>query len=83
MQSNTHYDELLQDSGLGVAVVENDYTVHYRSEDALTLSVEQMKAIENSSVMLDSGIRVSSSRIRGGYTLWQEDLSELLETLRN
>ena len=31
--------------------------------------------------MLDGGIRVSSSKIRGGYTLWQKDLSELLDIL--
>jgi len=31
--------------------------------------------------MLDGGIRVSGSKIRGGYTLWQEDLSELLDIL--
>ena len=81
VQSNTHYDELLKCSGLGVAVVDNDYTVHYRSEDALPLTAEQMKATENAPVMLNSGIRLSASKIRGGHTLWQEDLSELLDIL--
>ena len=81
VQSNTHYDELLKYSGLGVAVVDYNYTVHYRSEDALPLTPEQMKAAESNSIVLDGGIRVSSSKIRGGYTLWQEDLSELLDTL--
>ena len=81
VQSNTHYDELLKYSGLGVAVVDHDYTVHYRSDDALPLTAEQMKETENGSVMLDSGIRLSGSEIRGGHTLWQEDLSELLDIL--
>lgn len=81
VQSNSHYDELLKYSGLGVAVVDKDYAVHYRSDDALPLSREQMKQAQNGPVMLDGGIRVSSSGIRGGYTLWQEDLSELLEIL--
>ena len=81
VQSNTHYDELLKYSGLGVAVVDNEYTVFYRSDDALPLTTEQMKATENCSVMLDGGIRLSSSKIRGGHTLWQEDLSELLDIL--
>jgi hypothetical protein len=31
--------------------------------------------------MLDGGIRVSSSKIRGGHALWQENLSELLDIL--
>jgi hypothetical protein len=31
--------------------------------------------------MLDGGIRVSGSGIKGGYTIYQEDISELLEIL--
>ena len=81
VQSNTHYDELLKYSGLGVAVVDKDYNVRYRSEDALPLTTVQMKAADNEPVMLDGGIRVSSSKIRGGHTLWQENLSELLDIL--
>ncbi|MBQ3069285.1 MAG: hypothetical protein IJD01_05000, partial [Clostridia bacterium] len=81
VQSNTHYEELLRFSGLGVAVVDHNYTVYYRSDDALPLSAEQMKETENGCVMLDGGIRLSGSEIRGGHTLWQEDLSELLDVL--
>lgn len=81
IQSNTHYNELLKHSGLGVAVVDKDYTVHYRSDDALPLTIGQMKSAEQTPVMLSSGIRVSSSEIRGGHALWQEDLSELQDVL--
>lgn len=81
VQSNTHYDDLLKYSGLGVAVVDHAYCVHYRSEDALPLTIGQMKETEHAALMLDGGIRVSSSGIRGGRALWQEDLSELLDTL--
>lgn len=81
VQSNAHYDELLKYSNLGVAVVDNDYTVHYRSDDALPLTVEQMRATETGAVMLEDGIRLSASAIRGGHTLWQEDLSELFDVL--
>jgi len=81
VQSNTHYDELLKYSALGVAVVDNDYNVHYRSDDALVLTTSQMRKTETAPVMLEGGIRLSASKIRGGYTLWQEDLSELLDIL--
>ncbi len=81
VQSNTHYDELLKYSGLGVAVVDNDYAVHYCSEDAVPLTPEQMKATEKEPMMLEGGIRLSGAEIRGGRTLWQEDLSELLAVL--
>ena len=81
VQSNPHYDELLKHSGLGVVVVDNNYTVHYRSEDALPLTAEQMQKTEKGAVMLDGSIRLSGAEIRGGHTLWQEDLSELLDIL--
>lgn len=81
IQSNTHYNELLKYSGLGVLVVDEEYAIYHRSEDAIPLTVEQMKAAETSPIMLDGDIRVSSSEIRGGHTLWQEDISELVGTL--
>ena len=81
IQSNSHYNELLKSSGLGIAIVDKDYTVHYSSNDAVTLSEEQMQTAVKGQLMLDGGIRISASEIRGGYTLWQEDLSELLEVL--
>lgn len=79
--SNSHNDELLQRSGLGVAVVDQSFAVHYRSDDARMLTKEQMQTAVESPVMLSGGIRVSGSKIRGGYALWQEDLSELLDLL--
>ena len=81
VQSNTNYDALLKYSGLGVSVVDNEYTVHYRADNALSLTVEQMRETENGSTMLDDGIRLSGSEICGGHVLWQEDMSELLEIL--
>ncbi|MBQ4110750.1 MAG: hypothetical protein IJC74_07705 [Clostridia bacterium] len=79
--SNSHYNELLKYSGLGVAVVDNDYNTYYRSEDALPLLTEQMKQTEIAPIILKNGIRVSGAKIRGGHTLWQEDVSELLDIL--
>ena len=81
VQSNTNYDDLLKYSGLGVTVVDKDYAVHYHSDDALSHTTEQMRKAEKSPVMLNDGIRLSASKIRGGYTFWQEDLSELTDVL--
>ena len=44
-------------------------------------TTEQMRKAEKSPVMLNDGIRLSASKIRGGYTFWQEDLSELTDVL--
>lgn len=81
IQSNTHYDELLKYSGLGVAVVDHNDTVHYRSDDALALTREQLRIVSRAPLILPGGVRVSGFPIRGGYTVWQEDLSELIDIL--
>lgn len=81
IRSNTRCEELLKYSELGAAVADNDYRVYYRSDDAFHLTEEQMKMTEEAPLMLNGGIRVSSSEIRGGRVLWQEDLSELMTVL--
>ncbi len=81
IQSNNRYDELLKCSCLGVAVVDRDFSVHYRSDDAVTLTKEQMNTAAAGHLMLDCGVRVSGSKITGGYTIYQEDISELLDIL--
>lgn len=80
IQSNNHYDELLKGSDLGVAIVDNEYITHYRSNGAPVLASRQLQEAVQNPIMLDGGIRVSGAQIRGGYVLWQEDLSELLDT---
>jgi hypothetical protein len=62
-------------------VVDKDFAIHYRSNDAIDLPKEQMQTATATPVMLDGGIRVSGSKIKGGYTIYQEDISELLEIL--
>lgn len=81
IQSNSHYDELLKCSKLGVSVIDKEFNVHYRSDDAVSLSKDQIKIAVQDFVMLEGNIRVSGSKIKGGYTLYQEDISELIEIL--
>ena len=83
IQANSNYEELLKCSGLGVTVVDKDFAVHYRSDDAVTLQTDQMETATETPVMLGEGIRVSGSRIKGGYALYQEDISELLDVLED
>ena len=82
VQSNSRYDELLRSSGLGVAVIDEEFNVHYHSDDAMPLTdVEMRQAVVDSIMPTGSSTRVSGSKIRGGYSLWQEDLTELIENL--
>lgn len=81
VHSNSRYEELLKRSGLGMAIVDEGLAVHYRSDDALQLTHEQLRSACDAPLMLGSGVRVSVSRIRGGYALRQKDLSDLLKLL--
>jgi hypothetical protein len=81
IQSNSHYDELLKLSRLGMVVTDKEYEVHYQSNDVKTVSKEQLQSASETPLMLENGYRVSGSVIKGGYAFWQEDLSELLELL--
>ncbi len=81
IQSNGQYDELLESSGLGVVVVNNDYDFHYRSDGVLQLSREDIRLAVQQPMLTFSGVRICGSKIRGGYVLWQENLSELIENL--
>lgn len=79
--SNTYYDELLRYSGAGVSIANYDDEIQYYSKDALPLTKEQIRAIKKQPLLLNSGLRVSRFNIRGGYALWQEDLTALLDIL--
>ena len=81
IQSNARYTDLLKQSQLGVLVTDHDGMIHYRSDDVRHLTKEQIRETQKAPVLLENGIRVSGSRIRGGRVLWQEDISELLDVL--
>ena len=81
IQSNTHYDELLQCCTLRVQLTDPDYQVLLASRSAEPLPVEIMRQTEAKPVRLDGGLRLSGAPVRGGHVLWTEDVSELLEVL--
>lgn len=81
IQSNSHYEELLKSSGLGITLVDEEYRIHYRSEDAIPIPTQQIKAIRDNPQMVDGGIRLMGAKIRGGFTMWQEDVSEITDVL--
>lgn len=79
--SNTYYDALLQYSGAGVTIVNYDDEIQYYSKDSFPLTKAQVQSTASQPLILNSGLRISRFRIRGGYALWQEDMTALLEVL--
>ena len=85
IQSNTHYMELFQMSGLRAVITDEEYNVRLSSDEAAEFPVEIARRAEVAPVPLGDGTRLSSAPIRGGHTLWTEDVSEvnrLLDELR-
>lgn len=77
IRSNANYAGLFYASGIAAQIVDKNYKVHYRSEEAYPLPVETMRQAEQGLVELDPDTRLSSVPVTGGYALWIEDVSEM------
>lgn len=75
--SNTHYGELFSASPLGAQIVDREYAVCYAGEKAMPLARSSMILAAGGPVKLDHNTRLCASPIRGGYILWQEDISAI------
>ena len=83
IRSNTYYIQLLQPCTVPALITDNDYNILLSSDCAEKIDREIMQMAKSSPVMLSNGKRLSSAKIKGGYVLWLDDLSELIEDLRN
>jgi len=81
IQSNTHYDELFRVSTVRAQITDSDYSVVLSSDAAETVPAEAMRRTKTAPVLLSGGVRLSGAPISGGYVLWSEDVSELLDVL--
>ena len=79
IRSNTYYIQLLQPCTVPALITDNDYNILLSSDCAEKIDREIMQMAKSSPVMLSSGKRLSSAKIKGGYVLWLDDLSELIE----
>lgn len=73
---NTNYREIFESTTIPVAIIDNDYVTKYRSGGATSFSKEDMLATAIGAVSMGNKI-LSSSPIRGGRVVWQDDVEEL------
>lgn len=79
LPTNTRYDEMFVASvGNSAQIVDEDFQVRYASASAEPLPMEQIKQALNAPVALSEGILLHTAPIGGGYTVWTEDISELI-----
>ncbi|MGI6096052.1 MAG: histidine kinase N-terminal 7TM domain-containing protein [Lachnospiraceae bacterium] len=80
--SNTGYVQLFEAADIAVQITDKEGKSVYRSKDSERILPEMVhRAVENP-VMLEDGNRLSGEPIQGGYVLWKENLSELLQILK-
>lgn len=78
---NTGYVTLFNSSTLGAQITDMDYTVRYTSANAQRYTKEIMCEAQNCTVNSDKNTLLKSHKIDGGYVLWQEDITEIVELL--
>lgn len=83
LPTNTRYDEMFEASvGSSAQIVDENFDVRYASVSAEPLPVEQIKQALNAPVALSEGKLLHTAPIGGGYTVWTEDISELIHLRR-
>lgn len=73
---NTNYREIFESTTIPVAIIDDGYVTKYRSGGATSFSKEDMLATATGAVSMGNKI-LSSSPIRGGRVVWQDDVEEL------
>lgn len=81
IQTNTGYEELFEIGTIGAQITDMEYHIRYSSANAVKLPEPMMRATENGSVSMDKDTLLKSSRISGGYVLWQEDITDITAML--
>ena len=77
--SNTHYFDLFRITSMAVQIIDKDFNVMLSSDTAKTYDADVLEKTVSAPVLLDDGVRLSSAGIRGGYVVWQDDVSDLTE----
>ena len=81
IQSNTNYKELFRISTIGAQITDDTFNVCYSAENARLVGKEIFESATVSPFIFHDGIRLSETPIWGGHVFWQENISDLLDTI--
>ncbi len=79
--SNSRYDEVFRASTIGAQIVNNNYDICFRADNATCFSKEIMRRTESGPVEMDHE-RLSGAPISGGHVLWIENIASLQNVLK-
>lgn len=81
IQSNYQYIELFSNSTINARITDEELNVILSTDSAKELPKELLKSAINTPVILDGGLRLSSSHINNGYIMWCDDVSDVIRTV--
>lgn len=84
IHSNSRYADLFASSvGTSAQITDMSFNVRYAAMDTKPISREKMMHAIQSPVTLADGLNLHTMPIGGGYAVWAEDVSALLEAREN
>lgn len=84
IHSNSRYADLFASSvGTSAQITDMSFNVRYAAMDTKPISREKMMHAIQSPVTLADGLNLHTMPIGGGYAVWTEDVSALLEAREN
>lgn len=84
IHSNSRYADLFASSvGTSAQITDTSFNVRYTAMDTKPISREKMIHAIQSPVTLADGLNLHTMPIGGGYAVWTEDVSALLEAREN
>lgn len=72
---------MFEAGSIGAQIVDTNYHTRYASSNAPALTVDMMRSAEKDAAKLDNNTLLKSSKIGGGYVLWQEDITSITALL--
>lgn len=79
IRSNSRYSELFSACvNTPVQILDNDYNVRFAASASESVALDDILRAKVSPVILESGKRLHTISVKGGYAIWTEDISELL-----
>ena len=81
IQTNTGYQAMFEAGSIGAQIVDTNYHTRYASSNAPALTVDMMRQAKKDAAKLDNNTLLKSSKIGGGYVLWQEDITSITALL--
>ncbi len=79
IRSNTGYKDLFEISfDCSAQIADQSFCIRYRSGDAQPVTGAQIRKALQSPFATDDGKVLHAMKIRGGYAVWTEDISDLL-----